>query len=438
MLKTIGLIVVLILAIVLTIAVCLVLLFLICAGVYLAWRAFERMRIPEQERRVQEYQTLVKNNPAFHSRQAHEGAVFALASHPDSLCVASGGQDGVRLFDTQWNEETAYATPFTASLLCAGEQEEMGLRIAAASAYEQVPNGPAVLVWNVSSDNADTPPTELFVPNVCRIHGIAWDDTACTLRVFAGVFDAARPVAPNDDTNTANQLVLLQWNLEPETNRSADPPQSLPLPTEFDALETWEMQERDNFALSQNGLFLACRTQYTGPEGTGKTGHGIGVWSLSEGRWHNRFGGREAQPHKIYAVSGDGQTVYSARGDDPGRDYKYGGPEWWDGLYVWNAQNTAPEGAEEARPDTGPLTGSRSMAFNRDETLMANPTVGGDVEIYDLQTKTLRQTVSRPQPNDDNRYGNNVWCCAFCGEDRTLATGHADGQVWFWTVSMPA
>ena len=75
------------------------------------------------------------------------------------------------------------------------------------------------------------------------------------------------------------------------------------------------------------------------------------------------------------------------------------------------------------------------MVFNHDETLMANPTATGSVEIYDMNTKIRLQTVARPAPNTkENQWGHTVWCCAFTDNDRELVTGHADGQLWWWGV----
>lgn len=164
----------------------------------------------------------------------------------------------------------------------------------------------------------------------------------------------------------------------------------------------------------------------------------MGVWDIDAGAWRHRFGGRESQTHDVWAVSKNGDRVYSARHDEPLRDYRNGGQEWYDGLYVWDAALSPPEGKEEARPIPG-LSGSQNMVFNDPETLMANPTgATGTVEIYDMRTETRLQTVSRPSPpKNEKQYGHSVWCCAFCDNDRELITGHADGQLWWWEVVSP-
>ena len=437
MLKTIGLVVVLLLTIVLTIAACLAALFLVCAALFLLWRFLRRLLFPKQVRREKEtqatYQDLLREAPHFlRSRDTHTDAVIAVAAHPETLSLVSAGRDKtLQVRHTEWNNDTdTYPLPFAPGLVCVGEQDEIGLRVAAANPYDITPDAPAVFVWN-SADAPDTPPLSLFIPNLCTVHALAWDDSAQTLRVFAGVFDETYPIAPNDDTSAPNRLLLLQWELP---NGSPSPlPVTLPLPPHSDELSSWEIAAHEQYALSANGLFLACRTTCFAEN---QTQHGVGVWNVDEARWQHRFGGREAHPHKIWAVSRDGETVYSGREDGPGRDYRNGGPEWYDGLYIWEARAAPPEGTEEARPDPSPLSGSRNMVFNWDETLMANPAFGGRVEVYDMQTKTHRQTITRPAPEDEtNRYGNSVWCCTFYNNDKQLVTGHVDGQIWWWQVS---
>lgn len=182
--------------------------------------------------------------------------------------------------------------------------------------------------------------------------------------------------------------------------------------------------------MSANGAFVALRTERIGVGG--KTYHGAGVWDIGQGKWHHRFGGLEAMPHDIYAVTSTGDLVFTSRNDDPARDHRNGGPEWYDGLYVWDAATAPPEGVAEAKPD-GNIYTDRNMVFNTDETRFAASPGYGYTGIYDTQTRTKLRDFARPSSIEESHY-DNVWRMAFRPDGDALLVGYGDGAILEWDL----
>ena len=319
MFKTLGLILAITVAVVLTIAVCLVGLALLYVGLWMLWSGFRRLLFPARDAPIRANQTLLRDAPHFHRFQQGYTSepVLSVAALPDKPGLTSTSRDKtLRVWDGEWNNETTTPLPFYPGPLIVGDHEDNGLRVAvgALKSSSSDENTPHVLVWEPMASSPDLSPTfEIVVPGLRVVHALAWDDAAETLRVFAGVFDPSRPTLPNRDANEPNGAKLLEWELRATNGFGhVPPPHSLPLPPELDRLSPWEFADGKAFTLSANGLYFACRTEYADPQ-TSSGGFGVGVWEVDAGAWRHRFGGREAYPHDLCAVSRSGDIVYSIR-----------------------------------------------------------------------------------------------------------------------------
>ncbi len=303
----------------------------------------------------------------------------------------------LRIWGLQTETESVFTLPYMSGSLAVGAHEEAGLR-AAVGIFDRdsgTENDVDILVWELLADD-ENPRFSLTVPGLCKLHSLSWDEPAERLRVLAAVLDRSRPLAPNNDPASPKRLVLLEFDLRRADNVSK--PAYLSLPPSYDEALSWDIADNNGFALSANGLWLACRTEYS--DAVGNPRYGVGVWSTGAGAWEHRFGGCETQPHNIRAVTSDGGCVFTSRQDDPTRDTKYGGAEWYDGLYLWDVRTAQPERTKEAVPETT-LHGGRGLILNRNAVLLANPAgVPGTVEIFDSKTAALLRTIRRP-PTDD-------------------------------------
>ena len=445
----IGLIIALLLAVALTVVSAVIILMFASIVISAAWYGLRERFFPSPSNRTTNNPSDTTNVPPtpvsvphfLRRRTAHDGPVVALGVYEENNTIVSVGQDKtLRTWEMQWNSETMYPLPFIPGTLAVADHEEAGLR-AAVGVFERDADGEKdtdIVVWELSA-GGEIPRFSLTVPGLRKLNALAWNDTADCLRVLAAVYDPSHPVAPNNSSASPNRLALWEFDLRDASGNAM--PTALTLPPALVDAEPWETDDRCRFALSKNGRWLACRTEFRGSDGSSR--HGVGVWNVDIKTWEHRFGGREAQPHSLWAITKDGGRVFSSRQDDPGRDYRNGDPAWYDGLYLWDAHTSPPEGEKEAAPEPNMNSGyGYGLALNQAETLLANP-IGawGEVQIYDLGTRSLFQTIRRPHPKYKffTERVESVWACAFCwGEtERELVTGHYDGALWFWSLAEP-
>lgn len=415
--RTIIAILVAAIAIALTIAVLLGIFFLIFIGGLFMWNWIggRKHSTPGE--------TQSTSTPSHQrKRPEHTDAVTAIAYDPTGDWIISASRDRtLHVRGQKWEESERISPAFYPGPIAVGYHQDNGMRFAVGRFVREDTDPaaePDIEVW----DHADLSKRlfPLSVPHISRVLALAFGDNADELYALVSVHDS-------QTEERSHRLYVFLYDLRSE--ETAHRPQQFEIPGELPLYNDYEIA-----ALSANGRYIACRTKNIDTNAT--TFHGVGVWDVYGGKWKHRFGWREAEPHKIYAVTKDGDTVFSGREDSPGRDYKFGGPEWYDGLYVWEAATALPEGTETSKPDRD-MNGNRNMAFNSDETLFATP-IGtpGEVEIYDLKQRKQTHRIRRPKLEGEHKYGvENVWCVAFSPDSQTLATGHADGKIWFWDLS---
>lgn len=435
--QVLGLALGIVVAIVLTLVVVLAILSLIAGGSLMAFGKLRRLIFPALAAKDDARTVGKSDTPAtllqqqvryFREKQtAHVETVVSLGVSTDGNLVVSAGRDRtLRFWERETDNAQTVAIPFFPGPIVV-RQHASGPRVALGVFDKDDANADDVLIWEPLA--AGTEPTfRLRVPGVHHVFALAWDASAERLRVLASVYDATRPLAPNGSSDSPNHITLLEFAVD----NGGSVPTTLTLPPEANEGTFWSLTDSDKLALSRNGRWLVCRTVADEADEKGAQ-HGVGVWDVDREAWRHRWGGREAQPHEIHYVTEDGDLVFTTREDDPKRDFRNGGPEWYDGVYVWDTASP-PEGTDEVRPHPT-MHGGRGMVMNHTEILSTASTSTGSVDICDVLSRTVRQTVSRPATGDPaHPYGNNVWEKAFSDATGEFITGHADGQLWIWNL----
>lgn len=417
MIKTIIAVLVAVVAIALTVALVLGGCFLVFLGGLYLWGGM-RKRIPVTPGENPDPPIPFLNR----RRSEHSDAVTAIAYDPSGDEVVSAGRDRkLQIRGREWDSSEGVSPAFYPGPIAVGYHEENGMRLAVGR-FRREDADPAaeadIEIW----EHADL--TKPFfsdsVADLSRVIALAFGDAADDLYGLISFRGGS-------SDELLRGLRVLHYDLRsPGKSRPVkvyDVPGGVPLHDDHEVA-----------ALSRNGHYVACRTEHRNE--SGEIFHGVGVWDVFGGKWKHRIGGREAEPHRIYAVTKDGDTVFSGREDDPGRDYKFGGTEWYDGLYIWDAASALPEGTVAAQPSPD-IAGGRIIALDREETLFAVPAgASGRIEVYDLPRRQRRRFFHRPHRESGGKYGkNNVWCAAFSPDGKELATGFADGEIWFWDVT---
>ena len=358
------------------------------------------------------------------TRKAHPDAAVALGvtcGGDDTIVVSAGREGSLVFYDTQYGTTETVTPGFPAGALATGYHDDNGTRVALGrfpSINDEEPGDVGIAIWEQCGD-LSVPYRVVAVSDFERVVALAFDDTADRLLALMAVSEDG---------------AMAPWRFQVRAYDLRDPEM---VPAVYESPE-W-LPNRDitgKAAFSADGTFIALRTERLGSDGV--LYHGVGVWDLARNRWRHRLGGLETQPHRIYAVTRTGDRVFTAREDDPGRDYRNGGQEWYDGLYIWDVATAKPEGETAAKPEA--VYTDSSMVFDAAETRFAASAPGGAVCLYDTDTRQIRRRFVRPAPdNPSNANGNSVWCMAFRPDGAALLVGYADGEIWDWdTTPEPA